>query len=27
DFLRSWTSPVTSAAEICQSWDNYRDVH
>lgn len=27
DFLRSWTSPVTTAAEICRSWDDSRDAH
>jgi nicotinamidase-related amidase len=27
DFLRSWTSPVTTAAEICRSWDDNRDAH
>jgi nicotinamidase-related amidase len=27
DFLRSWTSPVTTAAEICRSWDTNRDAH
>jgi nicotinamidase-related amidase len=25
EFLRSWTSPVTTAAEICRSWDDNQE--